>query len=94
MKLEFVDDQPIVLGLKALAQLLVERDDIRLDYGQRIGDCVLDGGTFKVYIVSAPPEFKFATEFTLADLRDTLTGCTFCTWAEDEDGNDVLACFG
>lgn len=94
MKLEFVDDPPIVLGLKALAQLLVERGDIRLDYGQSIGDCVLDGGTFKMYIVSAPPEFKFSTVFTLAEIRDTLTGCTFCTWAKDEDGNDVLACFG
>lgn len=93
MKLEFTDNPPIVLRLKALAQLLVERGDINLYYGQRIGDCMLNEGMFKMYIVSAPPEFKFATELTLAELRDTFTGCTFCTWAKDEEGEDVLACF-
>ena len=94
MRLEFVDDPPIVLPLDSLAQLLVGRGDLRLDDTQRLGNCRLNGGTFEVDVVTSP-EFSFTCkEFTLQDLRDTLTGCTFCTWAKDEDGEDVLACFG
>ena len=94
MKLEFVDDPPIILSLKALAQLLVGRGDISVQGDAKIGNCELGGGTFTVDIIHPDSYVILHKEFTLADLRDTLTGCTFCTWAKDEEGDDVLACFG
>lgn len=94
MKLEFVDDPPIVLGLKALAQLLVGRGDISVQDDVKIGNCELDGGTFTVDIIRPDSYVIMRKEMTLQDLRDALTGCTFCTWAKDEEGEDVLACFG
>ena len=94
MKLEFTDDPPIVLGPNALAQLLVQRGDINL-YGGKLGKASLEGGTFCVEVLSngLPPERRQWTKLTLQDLRDALSGCVFYTWARDEDGNDVLACF-
>lgn len=94
MKLEFVNDPPIVLGLDALAQLLVQRGDLAL-YGGKLGKAELEGGTFCVEVLfdGFPPEKRRWTKLTLQDLRDVLSGCVFCTWARDEDGNDVLACF-
>lgn len=94
MKLEFVNDPPIVLRLKALAQLLVERGDIFLQGDAKIGNCELDGGTFTVDIIHPDGYIILHKEMTLQNMRDMLTGCTFCTWAKDEDGDDVLACFG
>ena len=94
MRLEFTDDPPIVLRLKALAQLLVERGDIFLQGDAKIGNCRLDGGTFTADIIHPDGSVILRKEMTLQNMRDTLTSCTFCTWAKDEEGEDVLACFG
>lgn len=74
----------------------------RLERDEKIGDVRLECGcdleVDVMRVVEDDPrcsDYHLYTEtFTLGDIRDEFEAADYYCWAKDDEGNDVLACFG
>ena len=91
-----------VLTPREVAEQLVNCGAIELEPDERIGEIELDFVTDLAIeiekVIEGDPRCSGYSErtetFTLSDIRDYFTASDYYAWAKDEDGNDVLMCFG
>ena len=63
--------------------------------GEYVGECRLECGCdLEVDVVSCLVGADHTETFTESDIRDWFVNADYCAWAKDEEGNDVLLCFG
>lgn len=90
-----------VLSTKEVAMQLLNCNAFEVAADERMGDVCLDEGTLVVDIHHLEPEdprvdgcVKRREEFNMSDIREHFTAADYYQWAKDEDGDDVLLCFG
>lgn len=94
------DMQP--LSLTEVAEQLQGCGALQLEADERTGEVRLECGTdLEIDIIKSDPMdrridgFRDRTEtFTISDIREHFTAADYYTWAKDENGDDVLLCFG
>ena len=101
-----IDDDTLmdtpVLSLREVVEQLENCGAIELAADEKIGEVRLEYGTgLEVDIdkvIEDDPRcsgYNDRTEtFTISDIRDYFTAADYYAWAKDEDGDDVLMCFG
>lgn len=99
MKLELNSNDIQLLSLKEVAEQLMNG---KLDNGERIGEVRLECGVdleidIEVVVEDDPrcsSYHEYTETYTLGDIRSEFEAADYYCWAKDENGNDVLACFG
>ena len=85
MKVELKDEVQTMTIAEVVEQLRTSGAlEIRLECG-----CDLE-----VDVVSCLFSGDHTETFTEGDIRDCFVNADYCTWAKDENGNDILLCFG
>lgn len=91
-----------VLTPREVAEQLRDCGAIELAADEKIGEVRLEFGTDLEIdidkIIEDDPRCSGYTDrtetFTMSDITDYFTAADYYAWAKDEDGNDVLMCFG
>ena len=94
------DMQP--LSLTEVVEQLQGCGALQLEADERTGEVRLECGTdLEIDIIKSDPMdrridgFLDRTEtFTISDIREHFTAADYYAWAKDENGDDVLLCFG
>ena len=66
----------------------------RLEGDEKIGEVRLECGCDLEVDVVCNGKFAYTETFTLGDIRAEFGAADYYCWAKDDDGNDILACFG
>lgn len=101
MKVEINDDTR-VMSIKEVAEELKWNGALNLDSDERMGDARLECGCdLEIDIMTDDAMDRridgclSRTEtFTLNALLEEFSSFDYCTWAKDENGDDILLCFG
>ena len=91
-----------VLTIREVAEQLANCGAIELEKDERIGNVELEFGTDLSIeiekVIEDDPRCSGYTDrtetFTVSDITDYFTSADYYAWARDEDGDDVLMCFG
>lgn len=101
-----IDDETLdnysIMTPYEVAEQLVNCGAIQLEADERIGEVRLEYGT-DLYIdiekvIEDDPRCSGYVDHTetffASDIQHEFTNADYCAWMKDEDGNDVLMCFG
>lgn len=90
-----------VLSLEEVADQLRGCGAFDLGDDEKIGEVVREDGDLVVFIDYDEPMDvrihgcrKREVAFSLVEINNHFTAADYYSWAKDEDGNDVLMCFG
>ena len=91
-----------ILTPREVAEQLRDCGAIELAADEKIGEVRLECGTDLEIdidkVIEDDPRCSGYTDrtetFTMSDITDYFTAADYYAWAKDEDGNDVLMCFG
>ena len=73
----------------------VDRFSLEVGDGEYVGECRFECGCdLEVDVLSCLVGADHTETFTEQDVRDWFVNAEYCAWAKDENGNDVLLCFG
>ena len=101
MKVELKDDV-VTLTVHEVVEQLESCGAIELHDGEVIGESRLENGSELEIDIDMKIEddprcsgYNVRTvSFTMSDIKDRFTAADYYTWAKDEDGDDILLCFG
>ena len=101
-KYEFSDDVVQAMSVTEVVEQLLACGAFEVGMDKRMGEARLEYGTdLEIDIMENDPMdpridgFLSHTEtFTLSDIREHFEAADYYAWAKDEDGSDVLLCFG
>ena len=85
MKVE-LNEEVQTMTIAEVVEQLKACGALEIGDGEYLGECRLECGC----LVGG----DHTETFTEQDIRDYFTNADYCTWAQDEDGNDILLCFG
>lgn len=101
-----IDDETLndaaVLTPREVAEQLRDCNAIELAADEKIGEVRLEFGTDLeidvLKVIEDDPRCSGYTDrtetFTMSDIQAYFTAADYYAWAKDEDGDDVLLCFG
>ena len=89
-----IDDDSLDVAILTPKEVAEQLMNSRLDGGERIGEVRLECGCDLEVDVVRDGKYEYTETFTLGDIRSEFEAADYYCWAEDSDGNDVLACFG
>ena len=102
--MKYTIDEPFetaVLTPEEVAEQLLDCNAFELASDETLGEVEMDGHLLVIHINWNDPMDKRVDgypkrdeEFDIGDIRSYFTAADYYTWAKDEDGNDVLMCFG
>lgn len=94
MKVELKDEVETMTIAEVVEQLRTS-GALEIGDGEYLGECRLECGCdLEVDVVSCLFSGDHTETFTEGDIRDCFVNADYCTWAKDENGNDILLCFG
>ena len=94
MKVELKDEVQTMTIAEVVDQLR-SCGALEVGDGEYVGECRLECGCdLEVDIGSCMTGGDHTETFTEQDVRDWFVNSDYCVWAQDEDGNDILLCFG
>lgn len=94
MKVE-INEEVQTLTIAEVVEQLKTCGALEIGDGEYLGECRLECGCdLEVDVCSCLVGGDHTETFTEQDIRDYFTNADYCVWANDEDGNDILLCFG
>lgn len=101
MKVE-LNDNVQTMSVTEVVNALVSSGALEIDNGERLGEARLECGCdLEIDIMHDDSMdmrihgcLSHTETFTEEDIRADFVNADYCAWAKDEDGNDVLLCFG
>ena len=94
MKVELKEEVQTMTIAEVVKQLRTS-GALEIGDGEYLGECRLECGCdLEVDVVSCLFSGDHTETFTEGDIRDCFVNADYCTWAKDENGNDILLCFG
>lgn len=101
MKVEITNDCE-ALSVTEVVQQLIGCGALEVGNGERLGESRLECGCdLEIDIMTDDPSdprihgcLDHTESFTISDIREHFTAADYYTWAKDEDGDDILLCFG
>ena len=83
-----------VLTPMEVAERLTWCGELNLEKGERIVSATLECGCDLEITIANESGDEYRREFTEWDIKQAFDQTDWVVWAEDENGNDVLLCFG
>ena len=94
MKVE-LNEEVQTMTIAEVVEQLKACGALEIGDGEYLGECRLECGCdLEVDIGSCMTGGDHTETFTEQDIRDYFTNADYCTWAQDEEGVDILLCFG
>lgn len=94
MKVE-INDEVQTMTIAEVVEQLKACGALEIGDGEYLGECRLECGCdLEVDVVSCLVGADHTETFTEQDIRDWFVNSDYCAWARNEDGEDILVCFG
>ena len=94
MKVE-ISDEVQTMTIAEVVDQLKSCGALEVGDGEYVGECRFECGCdLEVDVLSCLVGADHTETFTEQDVRDWFVNAEYCAWAKDENGNDVLLCFG
>ena len=94
MKVE-LNEEVETLTIAEVVKQLKACGALEIGDGEYLGECRLECGCdLEVDVCSCLVGGDHTETFTDADIRATFVNADYCVWAKDEEGVDILLCFG
>lgn len=94
MKVE-INDEVQTMTIAEVVDQLRSCGALAVGDGEYVGECRLECGCdLEVDVVSCLVGADHTETFTEQDIRDWFVNAEYCAWARNEDGEDILVCFG
>lgn len=94
MKVE-INDEVQTMNIMEVVMELKACGALEVGDGEYVGECRLECGCdLEVDIGSCMTGGDHTETFTEQDIRDWFVNSDYCVWARNEDGEDILVCFG
>lgn len=101
MKIEFTENDITILSTLEVAQQLACGGAFEIAADEKMGEVEFEDGELVIEILHNDPQdcridgyLKRREEFTISDIRKHFVADDYYRWGKDEDGDDILVCFG